>query len=144
MNNNAALLNFVYKNSQMGTETLKQLTDKYDRENEDFTQLLRNQYLGYEEINSQAKKLLNTHGCDEEGLSKLEEVKTYFMINMQTLKDRSCSHFAEMMITGSSMGITDAIKSLNSCPNADEDVKQLMEHLKTFEESNVEKLKKFL
>lgn len=144
MNNDAALLNFIYKNSQMGTETIKQLTNKYDRANEDFTQVLRSQYSGYEDINNQARQLLNTHGCSEDGLSKMEEIKTYLMINMQTLTDKTCSHFAQMLITGSSMGITDAIKSRNACPNATQEIVSLINRLQAFEEENVKKLKNFL
>ena len=39
----------------------------------------------------------------KEELVLLKKIRTYLMINMQTLTDKSTSHIAEMMMIGSTM-----------------------------------------
>lgn len=142
MNGNAELLNFIYQNSQMGVDTLKQLLEI--SKEEQFNRCLKEQYVDYEAIHTKAKELLNSHGLDEKGLSKFEELKTYLMLNMQTLTNQSSSHIAEMLIIGSNMGIIDSIKKQKEYPNAQQNILDLMKTLQNLEERNVEKLKSFL
>lgn len=143
MNANAELLNFVYENSQMGVKSLRQILDMLD--DDEFKKYLEKQLNGYEGFHEQAKEMLKKNGFDEKGLNAFEKVRTYLMINMQTLTDKSASHIAEMLIIGSSMGVIDAIKNVNKYKNsAEKDILELMDHLKRFEEKNVEKLKEYL
>lgn len=142
MNGNAELLNFIYQNSQMGVNTLKQLLDI--SEDEAFKKQLDLQYNGYLEIHQAAKEMLHKNGLDEKGLSKLERIRTYLMLNMETLTDKSSSHIAEMLIIGSNMGVINAVKNLKKYNEAEEDIKRLMERLLKFEENNIQQLKEFL
>lgn len=142
MNGNAEMLNFIYQNSQMGVRTIEQLLEI--AEDEEFRKHLKAQYEEYEAIHNQAAELLNQHGFDEKGISALEKLRTYLMINMQTLTDKSSSHIAEMLIIGSNMGIIDAIKNLKRYQDVEPQIRDLMERLLKFEEDNVQQLKKFL
>ncbi|NLK99640.1 MAG: hypothetical protein GX271_03140 [Clostridiales bacterium] len=142
MNGNAELLNFIYQNSQMGVDTINQLIGIV--EDDDFKNHIKAQYKEYKEIHQAAKKLLNENGYDEKGISALEKIRTYLMINMQTLTDKSASHIAEMLIIGSNMGIINAVKNLKKYKNAEQSIINLMERLLKYEENNVQQLKKFL
>lgn len=143
MNGNAELLNFIYQNSQMGVDTLEQLIPMTEEEN--FKERLEMQYKGYGAFHNEAANMLNVRGYDEKGLSAFEKIRTYLMINMQTLTDTSASHIAEMLIFGSNMGIVDAIKKVRQYKgDVEPDILALMERLKYFEENNVEQLKAFL
>lgn len=142
MNGNAELLNFVYQNSQMGVETIKQLIDIV--EDERFKERLRSQYDEYFEIHRAAKEALNKAGYDEKGIGTLDKIKTYLMINMQTMRDNSPSHVAEMLIIGSNMGVINAVKNLKKYKNADPKILRLMEKLLKFEENNIQELKEYL
>jgi len=142
MNANAEMLNFIYQNSQMGVRTIEQLLDI--AEDEEFRKHLKAQYEEYQEIHDEASALLNKHGYDEKGINAFEKLRTYLMINMQTLTDRSSSHIAEMLIIGSNMGIIDAIKNLKKYKGVEKEITDLMERLLIFEENNVQQLKKFL
>ncbi len=143
MNGNEELLNFVYQNSQMGVDTLKQLLEI--SKDEHFNKYLRGQGRGYLELHNKAKEFLNENGTDEKGLSMLEKMKTYWMINMQTIKDKSASHIAQMLITGSTMGISEAIKKIKEYEgSAKKEYVDLMRRLQKFEEGNIERLKEFL
>ena len=142
MDGNAELLNFVYQNSQMGVDTLDQLSTIV--KDQEFKDYLKKQYEGYLDFHKEAREKVLESGHDEKGLSAFEKIKTYLMVNMQTLTDQSTSHIAQMLITGSSMGVTDAIKKEKEYKDARKDILALMEKLRKFEEKNIEKLKEFL
>lgn len=143
MNHNAELLNFIYQNSQMGVDTVTQLMDI--TKDEDFKDRLHAQLKEYRQIHDQAAKMLEANGFTEEGLSAFEKIRTYLMINFQTLSDDSTSHIAEMLMVGSNMGVIDAIKNIHKYKDeAEADIVALMEHLQKFEENNVERFKQYL
>ena len=142
MNGNAELLNFVYQNSQMGVDTIKQLISMVD--DQKFKKQLESQYNEYEEIHSAARKMLNENGYDEKGISAMEKIGTYLMLNMQTMTDKSPSHISEMLIIGSNMGVINAVKNLKKYKGAESNILRLMERLLKFEENNVQQLKGFL
>lgn len=145
MNENAELLNFIYQNSQMGVNTISQLIDIVEDDRGEFKRYLENHLKGYRDIHTKAKELLNNNGYDEKGIGQLAKIRTYLMINIQTLTDRSPSHIAEMLIIGSNMGIIDAVKNIKRYKDAaEEDIVELMERLLRFEEDNVQQLKQFL
>jgi hypothetical protein len=142
MNGNTELLNFVFQNSQMGVDTIKQLLGIL--KDERFKKHLESQYNEYKQIHLAAQKALNENGIDEKGISTLDKIKTYLMINMQTMTDKTPSHISEMLIIGSNMGIIDAIKNLKKYKNAEHNIIKLMEKLLKLEEDNVQQLKQFL
>lgn len=143
MNANVEFLNYIYQNSQMGVDTLNQLLGI--TEDEKFQSHLQKQLEGYRKFYNEAKDILNRNGYDEKGLGTFEKMRTYLMVNLQTMTDDSTSHIAKMLIQGSSMGITEAVKKLHQYENdVEKDIKKLMEQLQEFEEENVEKLKEFL
>ena len=142
MNGNTELLNFVYQNAQMGTVTINQLMDIVKED--EFKRHLEAQLKGYQSMERDALALLEENGCDEKGLTAFEKIRTYLMIDMQTLTDKSASHVAEMMMIGSNMGVINAVKNLKKYKNGEKKIRDLMERLLRFEEDNVQQLKKFL
>ena len=143
MNANAELLNFVYENSQMGVKSLRQLLDIL--EEGEFKEYLSKQLDGYERFQAQAKELLRENGFEEQGITAFEKMRTYLMINVQTMADKSNSHIAEMLIIGSNMGIVDALKKIKEYEKcAEKSIVELMKELLKFEEKYVEKLKEYL
>lgn len=142
MNGNAELLNFIYQNSQMGLDTTKQLIDIV--KDEEFKEHLNDQINKYEQINREAKEILKLNGYDEKGINSFDKIKTYIIINIQTLMDKTSSHIAEMIIIGSNMGIIDSIKNIKKYKDAEENILCLMKRLQELEEYNIKKVKMFL
>ena len=131
MDSDRALLNYVYQNAEMGTRTIDKLLGIV--EDKEFLRHLEAQKKEYSAFEREAGNLLEQNGCDARGLSALEKMGAYLMIDMQTLTDRSASHVAEMMMEGSNMGVINAVKNLKK-----------MERLLKEEENNIQQLKKFL
>ena len=142
MNGDAELLNFVYQNSQMGVLTIKELIQT--NKDPGFSKVLKSQFSEYESIHNAANELLAQKEKSEKGISTLEKIKTYLMINMQTLTDKSVSHIAEMMMVGSVMGIIQALRNLRKYSDADRNILDLMDRLLQFEEKNISELKQFI
>lgn len=142
MNGNAELLNYVYQNSEMGVETIGHLNEI--AEDNEFKEQLKSQFKEYKKINQTAKELLNENNFDEKEISSFAKVRTYLMINMQTLTNKTSSHIAEMLIVGSTMGVIEAIKKIKEYSNAEKKILSLMKDLLKFEEDNINTLKQYL
>lgn len=143
MNCNAELLNYLYQNSQMGTETLPKILER--AVGKEFREHLQKQLEGYRSFHKKAEDMLNQNGFEEKEISGLQKMQTDLMLKIQTMMDSSDSHLAEMLIQGSNMGVTEAVKKMNQYENcAEKDILTLMKELQRFEERNIEKLKSFL
>lgn len=139
MDGNEELLNYALQNAQMGMDTIDQLMGVVNDSH--FQQMLNEQRADYEGLFKQAETMLQSHGMDEKQLSKMDKMKTDMMITLQTLKDKSVPHLAEMMVLGSNMGVVDALKNLRKYPNASPEIRGLMDQLKKVEENNAERMK---
>ncbi|MDA3730274.1 hypothetical protein PBV87_01975 [Niameybacter massiliensis] len=142
MNENVEVLNFIYQNSEMGTNTLTELIEIAG--DVPFEQVLLKELEGYKAINKEAISLLEAEDHEPKGIKKLDQIKTYIMIKASTLNNQSASHLAEMLIQGSTMGTVDMCKKLNSYKNLKDEVRALGQHLLEFEEGNIEELKEYL
>lgn len=126
----------------MGIDTIKQLIEIVEDEN--YKRHLESQHKEYNEIHCAAQKALNENGYDEKGIGTLKQIRTYLMINIQTLSDKTPSHISEMLIIGSNMGVINAVKNLKKYKGAEPSIVSLMERLLKFEENNIQQLKSFL
>lgn len=142
MDGNTELLSFVYQNAQMGVETIDQLKDIV--KDADFNRHLQAQYEEYRAILDEAGQLFKKQGTDEKGLNAFEKARTYLMISMQTLTDKSTSHIAEMMTVGSTMGVIQALRNIRKYAHAEAEILNLMNRLLRFEEQNITQLKAFI
>ena len=65
-------------------------------------------------------------------------------VMMNTALDDTTSHMAELMIKGSSMGITQMTKVLNDYQPPRKEVTELANRLITAEQNNIDRLKAYL
>ncbi len=143
MNGEKELLNFVYQNSEMGAISIEEIEEVTD--DPSFLEELRREKSAYLSINAAAKSAFERIGCDEKGLSALSKIRTYLMINMETLTDKSTPHLAQMMFLGNNMGIADAKKNLRKYREVQSgEAFDLMNALCSMEEENAHRMKAFL
>ena len=65
-------------------------------------------------------------------------------VQLNTLKDSSNGHLAEMMVNGINMGIVKMTKKLNDFPESGEETKHLTKNFLRQQEQQIENLKKYL
>lgn len=142
MDANTEFLEYIYQNSEMGKNTMKDLIDI--NEDVEFSKCLAKQQSEYVEFNGEAVKLLATLNKEPKSIGTIKNFKSYIMIKANTLMDKTPSHMAEMLIQGSTMGIIDIKKRLNDYKDVKPEIIALGKKLLDKEEKNVEELKKFL
>lgn len=142
MNGNTELLNYIYQNSEMGQDTLKQLMGMV--EDDAFKKTLEYQYNEYKKIFDISDSKLKEEDREGKGINVLTKVSTYIMINLRTLTNKTSSHISEMLIQGSTMGIIDITKKLKEYKEAEKEILDLGNKLLQFEQRSIKELKKFL
>ena len=138
----AEILREVQKNTEMAMKAIDTLSDKvYD---DNLAVQLARQSLKYSEIHNKAlDKILEGKG-EPYRTNNISQMMLVGGIHSNTMFNTSTSHIAEMMIQGSSRGITDMCKALNHHERADHASLEIARELMDFEEKNIERLKKYL
>ena len=134
----------IYKNVKMGADSIINLLPHV--KDDALRSLMTRQLDGYEKYAARAAECLEARGetPKEEGL--ITRVSARIGMAFQTMLDSTTSRIAEMMVDGSNMGITDMTKLLNTYSpegNAEEAVR-LAHEVVSFEEHNLELLKRYL
>ena len=142
MDKDLEFLNYIYQNAEMGKNTLNQLISIVKEAS--FKQTLESQRKEYNEIFDIASNKIEEAKKTSKGIASYTKLTTYLMINFNTLINKTPSHIAEMIIQGSTMGIIDVTKRLKDYKDANKDISALAQMLLTFEQQNVEEMKKFL
>lgn len=142
MDKNVEFLNYIYQNAEMGKNSINQLLGIIDEG--EINKALESQLKEYEEIYSLAENSLKERDKEGKGIGLMTKISTYIMININTMKDSSSSHIAEMMIQGSTMGIVEITRKLKQYKEAEGEIYDLGERLLKFEEENIKQMKRFL
>lgn len=138
----ADVLNHIYQNSKMGTDSISTLIPRVD--NPALKKDLTAQLLAYQNFaNTSAQKLqsMNMTATDVDLLGKLP---AYFGIKLNTMMDKSASHIAEMLIKGSNAGVIELTKKMNEHKQIAPDIAQLGSDILAFEQDNINKYKTYL
>lgn len=144
MTRECELLEDVYKNEKMGSDSILKVMPKAS--NEKFREALTKQLSGYEEFSEKAKEMLANHGYKAKEENPMTKLWASIGVKMNTMMDSSDSHLAQMVVEGSTMGITDTLKILRENENSGvcEKSLQLLRDIISFEENNVEIMKSFI
>lgn len=133
------LLNDVFRNAQMGVDSTQRLIELV--EDKPFQSVLIAQRNRYQDVYDRTLQL-----SDQElkGKKTLQKLSSTMMINLQTIKDKTPSHLAGMMIQGNTMGVIDMTKSLRENQAADPPVLALAQDLLSMQKGNIEEMKPYL
>lgn len=112
METNIELLNYIYQNAEMGKDSTAHLLEIC--EDDELKKVLQSQFNEYKRVFEIAKNKISSANKDPKELSSVSKISTDIMLNLKTMKDKSSSHIAEMMIQGSTMGIIDITKNCMS------------------------------
>ncbi len=137
----AHLLQAVYKNVKMASDSILNLMPKVEdaKLKSDMTVQLST----YEAFASRAAKQLA-----EEGIKPMEEgivtkVSSKMGMMMNTMRDSTSTHLAEMLVEGATMGVNDMLKQIRDCENgvASEASLRLARDVCSYEEKTVNDLR---
>lgn len=141
-NINLTILNEISKAAKMGMESISFVMQKVGDEN--MKENLSTQYSQYGKIADRVNTEFEKYGEVPDESSFGTKMMSYIGTELNTIKDKSNSHIAEIMIQGGNMGIIECQKLLNHNPQADEPVKNILNDFVTMQKNNIEKMKVFL
>ena len=140
---NLKILKEIHKATKMGMDSISFVAEKLD--DNKLKDNLSFQYTQYGQVMDRVNKLYENYGEIPEDKNVMNTIMGWTGVQMNTLKDKTPSHIAEIMIEGTTMGIIEGRKLLNNeAEQASKDVRDLLNNFVTFQENNVEQLKKFL
>ena len=142
MSSENQLLGHIYQTAEMGREGIRSVL-KYAREPK-LVDALNSQYDEYGRLQNAAGSLLQARGEAPRGLSPVAKASSEVMSTVKAMTDRSPANIAEMMIQGSTMGVTKSLRTIRTCDVKDEGVRRLADKLLKTEQANIEEMKRFL
>ena len=142
---NQELLEYLYKNSEMGISTLTKMLDELqDKENK--IKLWASEAIKeYEKYFKKTKELIKKYKIDVKGNSFMSKMGSNMGIKMEVMKDNSDSAMAHMIIEGVTMGLVDIETKINNYSDiADSKILELSKEYKESLNKQIETLKKYL
>ena len=138
------VLEDIYKNEKMGSDSILKVMPKAS--NEKFRAALTCQLSGYERFSEKAREMLSERGYKAKEENPMTKLWASIGVAMNTMVDSSDSHLAQMVVEGSTMGVTDTLKLLRESENSGvtEKTLKMMRDIISFEEKNVEIMKGFI
>lgn len=142
MDQNITVLNEIHKGLVMGMESISVVSSKVG--DQAFKDVLDTQYKQYGSLLDRVNNTLQSSGAQGEDTSAMQKTMGWTSIQMSTMMDKSNSHIADMLITGTTMGIIKGRKLYNQNPDMSQDVRQTLDDFVKEQEHQVEKLKEWL
>ncbi len=139
---NIEMLNYIFQNVQMGTDTVNTILP--DVKNENMRNDLIVQLKEYGALARRAEDLIAREGESAKDNNIFKKAMTETMAKFNSMKDPSASHIAEMMINGATMGVIDMTKRLKQYQAQDPEIDALGRDVVEFEENTVTKMKNYL
>jgi hypothetical protein len=136
------LLEKTYQNASTGITAIEAVLNKAP--NNEFNSALYKQLRDYQELKDKSEKQLQLSGTEAKDNPVYEKALMKGNVKMNTLINSSESHIAQMVIQGSTMGITQMTRLLNKSKNADGTSTEIAKEFIKKEEENIEVMKKYL
>ena len=136
------ILREVQKNTDMAIHAIDTISEKV--RDEELRQELSREKLLYSVIQNKATDRLQSERAEGYHGSTMQDLMLKGGIQMNTLANCSTSKIAELMIQGSSRGITSMWKSINHHQNSVYSSMEVAWEFLDFEEKSIGRLKKFL
>ena len=134
----------IYRNAQLALQSISNILPAV--EDATLKDILSHQHESYEHFSARASILARDMGIELKDPNPMKKMMMWGSIKMSTMKDKSRSHIAEMMVQGSTMDVTDLLQKVSvyeKCPECKNSV-SLAKEVVAFEEKNIEKMKEFL
>ena len=146
MDESLEIVNHIYKDSEMAISTLTKLSNTLEKKDNKIKDTVEDIIKGYERYFKDAKKILNKNNCKKDKNGLVSKVMANMGIDKEVKDDNSDSAMADMLIKGVSMGSIDLEKKLKKYKDKeiDDEVLELANRFKDFQDDIIKKLKEYL
>ena len=145
MNENTEILEYIYKDANMGAESITTLIKTLQSKDNKIKPVLEEELKKYEEYIKKSEKQLKKLKVELKEFSTMAKMSSWMGIKMEMLKDNSDARIADMLIKCLTMGTVDMNKKIDNYEKiVDKDILKLAKEFKSFQEDSIEKLKVYL
>lgn len=141
-NHTTLLLDKAYENVRMASYAIDCIIEKI--QNPELAELLRKQNKFYLDTTTELENFSKEINHEPKDISPMLKGMSFMSIKTKTLMNNDSPKLAEMLIQGTTMGITDTLKANTEHPTTNETLKTLVERIVKHEEEFVDSLKTFL
>ena len=142
-NKNLNIVDEVNKGATMGMDAISYVSEKVT--DDKFKNVLDTEYNKYQEISERVNDLYSNYTDKEpHETNAMNKMMTWYGIQMKTMTDDTNSKLSELLMQGTNMGIIEGRRLLNQNPEAEKDVKNILNDFVVMQEDSVETLKKYL
>ena len=142
-NKNLNILDEVNKGATMGMDAISYVSEKVT--DNKFKNVLDTEYNKYQKISERVNDLYSNYTDKEpHETNAMNKMMTWYGIQMKTMTDDTTSKLSELLMQGTNMGIIEGRRLLNQNPEAEKDVKNILNDFVVMQEDSVETLKKYL
>ena len=142
-NKNLNILDEVNKGATMGMDAISYVSEKVT--DNKFKSVLDTEYNKYQKISERVNDLYSNYTDKEpHETNAMNKMMTWYGIQMKTMTDDTTSKLSELLMQGTNMGIIEGRRLLNQNPEAEKDVKNILNDFVVMQEDSVETLKKYL
>ena len=142
-NQNLNILDEVNKGATMGMDAISYVSEKVTDGN--FKNVLDTEYGKYKKISQRVIDLYSNYTDKKpHETNAMNKMMTWYGIQMKTMTDDTTSKLSELLMQGTNMGIIEGRRLINQNPEADYDVKNILNDFVVMQEDSVETLKKYL
>ena len=140
---NLNILDEVNKGATMGMDAISYVSEKVT--DDKFKNVLDTEYNKYQKISERVNDLYSNYTDKEpHETNAMNKMMTWYGIQMKTMTDDTTSKLSELLMQGTNMGIIEGRRLLNQNPEAEKDVKNILNDFVVMQEDSVETLKKYL
>ena len=145
MNENTEILEYIYKDANMGAEAITTLIKTLQSKDNKIKPVLEEELKKYEEYIKKSEKQLKKLKVELKEFSTMAKMSSWMGIKMEMLKDNSDARIADMLIKGLTMRTIDMNKKIDNYEKiVDKDILKLAKEFRSFQEDSIEKLKVYL
>lgn len=142
-NQNLNILDEVNKGATMGMDAISFVSEKV--KDDTFKEVLDIEYNKYKKISNRVNDIYSNFSSKEpHETNAMNKAMTWYGVQMKTIADNSNSKLSELLMQGTNMGIIEGRRLINQNPNADKDVKNVLNDFVVMQEDSIETLKKYL
>lgn len=136
------LLAEIYRNTHYALTSIADILP--ETEDEALREELMKMHDGYEKISGKAAMQAKERGLELKEPNAVKKAMMWGSIKMNTIKDDSRAHIAEMMTQGTVMGITALTRSIRESEDADTAIRTLAGELLAIEQGYEQTLRHYL
>ncbi len=145
MDKNVELVEYIYKNSEMGVFTINELLKDLEEKDNKIKGLAKDELDKYEEFKEKSEELIKKYDYDVKKNKLSSKIMSSMGISHEVNSDNSDSSIAHMLTEGITMGIVDMeTKIKNYKDSVEKDIVKLAKDFLKFQQAELEKLKDYM